>query len=153
MTIACHATKLVVADLEATERFYRALGLEVVSRNLGGEEEVRQEQCWLSATGDAGAHMLILSRFTELPAPPRPIYPGEVWLAFNVSDVDALCDAVEASGGRMVRPGQDRPEHGVAPPSSPTPRGTSSSWSVRCAASDRPRAVARHCLRAAGLQP
>jgi predicted enzyme related to lactoylglutathione lyase len=113
MPIAYHATKLVVGDLAAAERFYRAIGLKVVSRNLGGEAEVRQEQCWLSATGDASGHMLILSRFVELPTPPRPIYPGEVWLAFNVPDVDALCAIVEASGGQLVRPGQDRPEHQV----------------------------------------
>jgi len=113
MTIAYHATKLVVGDLALAERFYRALGLQVVSRNLGGEAEVRQEQCWLSATGEAGAHMLILSRFLELPTPPRLAYPGEVWLCFNVADVDALCATVEASGGRVVRPGQDRPEHNV----------------------------------------
>ena len=113
MTLAYHATKLVVADLAVAERFYRALGLQVVSRNLGGEAEVRQEQCWLSATGAADAHLLILSRFVELPPPPQPAYPGEIWLCFNVADVDALCATVEACGGRMVRPGQDRPEHQV----------------------------------------
>lgn len=113
MTLAYHATKLVVGDLAVAERFYRAIGLKVVSRNLGGEAEVRQEQCWLSATGDASAHLLILSRFVELPPPPAPAYPGEVWLAFNVADVDALCATVEASGGRLVRAGQDRPEHKV----------------------------------------
>ncbi|CAN7557769.1 VOC family protein [Phenylobacterium sp. LjRoot219] len=113
MSIATIATKLVVGDLAATERFYRALGLQVVSRNLGGEDEVRQEQCWLSATGDASAHILILSRFVELPPPPAPTYPGEVWLAFNVPDVDAACAAVTAAGGGVHRPGEDRPEHGV----------------------------------------
>lgn len=113
MIVGNIATKLVVADVAAAERFYRALGLKVVSRNLGGEDEVRQEQCWLSVTGEPGAHILILSRFVELPPPPRPAYPGEVWLAFNVADVDEVCRAVEAGGGRVVRPGQDRPEHSV----------------------------------------
>lgn len=113
MSIAMNYTKLVVGDLEAAERFYRALGMQVVSRNLGGEAEVRQAQCWLSATGDASAYILILSQFVELPTPPRPVYPGEAWLVFNVSDVDATIAAVKAAGGDVVRPGEDRPEHSV----------------------------------------
>lgn len=113
MSIAMHATKLVVGDVPACERFYLALGLAVAGRNLGGEDEFRQEQSWLSATGDASAHILILSRFVELPPPPRPAYPGEVWLAFQVADVDAACAAVERTGGAVVRAGQDRPEHAV----------------------------------------
>jgi predicted enzyme related to lactoylglutathione lyase len=114
MSSVTHATKLVVGDVEAAERFYReALGLKVVTRNLGGEAEVRQEQSWLSATGDMSAHVLILSRFLELPPPPRPTYPGEVWLAYQVADVDAVCRAVTAAGGAVFRAGQDRPEHSV----------------------------------------
>lgn len=113
MSIAMHATKLVVGDVPSCERFYLALGLAVAGRNLGGEDEFRQEQSWLSATGDASAHILILSRFVELPPPPRPAYPGEVWLAFQVADVDAACAAVERTGGAVVRAGQDRPEHAV----------------------------------------
>ena len=108
-----HATKLVVGDVETAERFYTALGLKLVNRNLGGEAEVRQQQSWLSASGDMESHVLILSRFVELPAAPAPAYPGEVWLAFQVSDVDATCAAVARHGGRVVRPGEDRPEHGV----------------------------------------
>ena len=113
MSIELSATKLVVGDVDTSECFYRALGLKVVSRNLGGEDRVRQEQCWLSATGDTTAHILILSRFLELPPPSRPVYPGEAWLAFRVADVDATLKTVEESGGMIVRPGQDRPEHGV----------------------------------------
>lgn len=111
--IAITATKLVVRDVEATGRFYQMLGLKVVGRNIGGEAEVRQQQCWLSASGDMNAHVLILSRFLELPAPPRPEYPGEAWLAIRVADVDAMLATVEQSGGKVLRPGQDRPEHGV----------------------------------------
>ncbi len=113
MILAMNYFKLVVRDVAVTERFYRALGMKVVSRNTGGEEEVAQEQCWLSVTGDASACILILSRFTELPMPERPSYPGEVWLVFNVADIDATCQAVEQAGGSIFRPGQDRPEHGV----------------------------------------
>ncbi|HTV95431.1 MAG TPA: VOC family protein [Steroidobacteraceae bacterium] len=113
MSIALIATKLVVRDLEAAERFYRAMGLKFVNRNLGGEDEVRQQQCWLSASGDATTHTLILTRFLELPPPGRPTYPGEVWLAFRVLDVDATLTTIQASGGTILRPAQDRPEHSV----------------------------------------
>jgi catechol 2,3-dioxygenase-like lactoylglutathione lyase family enzyme len=68
MQFAMHATKLVVRDVTATERFYCALGLKLVNRNTGGEGDVRQEQSWLSASGDMESHVLILTRFTELPA-------------------------------------------------------------------------------------
>ncbi|MBW8755116.1 MAG: VOC family protein [Sphingomonadales bacterium] len=114
MNLAMHATKLVVGDVDAAERFYvAALGLKVASRNLGGEDEVRQQQTWLSATGDMSAHILILSRFLELPEAPRAIYPGEVWLCFQVPDVDATVAAAVAAGGALFRAGEDRPEHGV----------------------------------------
>ena len=113
MDFAMHATKLVVADVEAAERFYVALGMKVASRNLGGEAEVRQEQSWLSATSDMASHVLILSRFLELPAPARPVYPGEVWLCFQVPDVDATVAAALAAGGSLFRAGEDRPEHAV----------------------------------------
>jgi hypothetical protein len=87
------------------------MGLNVVSRNVGGEDEVAQEQSWLSATGDLSAYCLILTRFTEFPLPSPPVYPGEGWLVFNVSDVDATCRTVANAGGKVVRAGQDRPEH------------------------------------------
>lgn len=113
MPIAMRFTKLVVGNLPACEAFYVALGLKVVSRNEGGEEEVHQQQCWLSATGDMTSHVLILSRFVELPLPPRPVFPGEAWLTFSDVDVDATCATCLAHGGSVVRAGQDRPEHGV----------------------------------------
>ena len=113
MPIAMRFTKLVVGDLALTEAFYLAMGLKVVSRNEGGEEEVHQQQCWLSASGDMASHVLILSRFVELPLPARPAYPGEAWLTFSDVDVDATCRAAEVNGGSVVRAGEDRPEHSV----------------------------------------
>ncbi len=44
MQFAMHATKLVVRDVAAAERFYSALGLKLVARNTGGEGDVHQEQ-------------------------------------------------------------------------------------------------------------
>lgn len=107
-----HATKLVVADLAAATRFYQGLGLTEISRNLGGEGEVRQDQVWL-ATGAENAHVLILSRFTELPAPAAARYPGEAWLAFRVSDVEQTITAALDHGGSLVRAGEDIPSHAV----------------------------------------
>ncbi|MDG2005536.1 MAG: VOC family protein [Novosphingobium sp.] len=113
MKFAMHATKLVVRDVEAAERFYCALGMTVVNRNTGGEKEVHQQQSWLSSTGAEGEHILILTKFLELPEPKDPSYPGEIWLCFMVEDVEATCATVEAGGGHVVRAGEDRPEHSV----------------------------------------
>jgi predicted enzyme related to lactoylglutathione lyase len=113
MSITMNTMKLVVQDLETTERFYRAIGFKVVGRNVGGEGDVAQAQCWLSETGDRNTFVLILSRFIEQPPAPRPAYPGEVWLVFTVSDVDATVRSVKAEGGNILRAGQDRPEHSV----------------------------------------
>lgn len=113
MILAIHSTKVVVHDLEAAERFYQSLGLKLVNRNLGGEKKVRQQQSWLSVTGDSSSHMLILSQFLEVPAPAIADYPGNFWLVFNVTDVDAICEAVGTAGGEVLRAGEDRREHGV----------------------------------------
>ncbi len=113
MILAFHATKLVVHDVMAAEKFYEAIGLTVVARNLGGEGDVRQKQSWMSVSGDSASHMLILSQFVEVAAPLLPAYPREVWLAFNVADVDGTIASVERAGGSVLRLGEDRPEHGV----------------------------------------
>jgi catechol 2,3-dioxygenase-like lactoylglutathione lyase family enzyme len=108
-----HATKLVVRDLDSAERFYTALGLEVVGRNLGGEGNVHQAQTWLSTTGEEGAHILILSQFPGLPPPTRPEYPGEIWTCYLVEDVDATAQKAVSLGGELFHAGEDRPEHQV----------------------------------------
>ena len=113
MILGMHATKVVVRDCEAAERFYQAIGLKVAARNTGGEGAVRQKQAWLSVTGDTRSHMLILAEFLEVPFPAQPAYPREFWLAFNVADVDGICAMAAAEGGSVVREGEDRPEHGV----------------------------------------
>jgi catechol 2,3-dioxygenase-like lactoylglutathione lyase family enzyme len=123
MTISLIATKLVVRDVGAAERFYCGLGLKVVGRNVGGEEEVRQQQSWLSESGDQTTPVLILTHFLELPNPPTPVYPGEIWLAFSVPDVDAALSMIEQAGGSTVRAGEDRPEHAVRAAVASDPEG------------------------------
>jgi catechol 2,3-dioxygenase-like lactoylglutathione lyase family enzyme len=111
--VAMHATKVITRDLAAAERFYRAIGFKLVSRNTGGEGDVKQKQSWLSVTGDSTSHMLILSEFLEVQAPALAGYPREFWLAFNVADVEKTLAEVEAAGGRVRRPGEDQPAYGV----------------------------------------
>ena len=113
MILGFHATKLVVRDCDAAEAFYTAIGLKLVARNTGGEGDVRQKQAWLSVTGDSASHMLILTEFLEVSAPPLPAYPGEIWLALNVADVDAVLATAVAAGGRIRRPGEDQADHNV----------------------------------------
>lgn len=113
MQFAMHATKLVVRDVPAAEKFYTALGLKLVNRNVGGEGDVHQEQSWLSNTGDMSSHVLILTRFVELPEAPQTVYPGEIWLCFQVPDVEESIATVVANGGSCRREGEDRPEHQV----------------------------------------
>ncbi len=113
MAVGFHATKLIVRDRDAAERFYEAIGMKVVSRNVGGEGNVRQSQSWLSESGDMSTHVLILSQFLEVAAPPHPTYPTEAWLALTVPDVDATAEAAKKLGGKVLRTGQDRPEHNV----------------------------------------
>jgi catechol 2,3-dioxygenase-like lactoylglutathione lyase family enzyme len=97
----------VVADIEAAERFYCAMGLKVVNRRKGDhpEPETSQEQTYLSASGDASTHQLILCRFYKLPPPKRPVYPGEAWGVLYVADVDAACRTAETAGGGVFRAG------------------------------------------------
>lgn len=113
MTTAFTGTKLVVRDLPAAERFYLALGLRAAGRNLGGEGVYRQDQVWLSASGTMGDHLLILTRFLDLPPAETPAYPGETWLCLQVDDIDRALATVTANGGRTVNPPQNRPEHFV----------------------------------------
>jgi catechol 2,3-dioxygenase-like lactoylglutathione lyase family enzyme len=113
-------SKRIVADVEAAERFYAAMGLKTFARMEGGEgdERTHQVQIYMSLTGDGsfaggGSHQLILCRFPAYPPPPKSVYPGEAWLCFNVADVEAACRTAEQFGGSVFRGGEDRPEHGV----------------------------------------
>jgi predicted enzyme related to lactoylglutathione lyase len=113
MKVSMNSMKLVVRDLVASERFYCAMGFKIITHHLGGEDEVRQSQCWLSETGTMDGFALILSRFLETQPPPPLQYPNEVWLVFKTTDVDATIRAVTDNGGAVHRAAQNRPEHAV----------------------------------------
>lgn len=113
MPTAMRFTKIIVGNLARSERFYAGLGLTAFNRSLSGEDRAAQEQVWVSASGDMASHVLLLSRFLNLPAPKRPDYPGEAWLILGDLDVDAACAAVLAGGGGIVRAAQDNPEFRV----------------------------------------
>jgi predicted enzyme related to lactoylglutathione lyase len=110
MPSAMRFTKIIVGDLDRAERFYKALGLAAFNRSLSGEDRSAQEQVWVSASGDISSHVLLLSRFLNLPEPKWPEYPGEAWLIMGDMDVDAACSAVIAHGGAIVRESKDTPE-------------------------------------------
>lgn len=113
MTITFNTTKRVVRDLAAAEKFYCAMGMKVAGGNVGGDGEARQEQRWLTTTGDFSVPVLILTRFLNVPPPARPKFPGEAWLVFNVADVDATCKTAAAHGATIVQAGQDQPDYKV----------------------------------------
>lgn len=89
-------TKLIVADVEAMARYYRAVyGLRQVDRMEGliGTEQI--DEIVLS---DGSGPPLILIRFAGRPAPPV----GELLLGFFTPDVDATVRQCEAAGGQVV---------------------------------------------------
>lgn len=114
MTVTWNYSKRIVANAAAAERFYAAMGFKTMTRRVGGQEndETHQEQIYMCTTGDGTLHQLILCRFPAYP-PPKPVYPGEAWLCFNVADVEEACRRAQQFGGTIFRAGEDRPEHGV----------------------------------------
>jgi catechol 2,3-dioxygenase-like lactoylglutathione lyase family enzyme len=108
-TLAFSFTKLVVADLDASERFYReALGLRPLHRTRLPDVPIPQEQCALSTPGEGG-HILLLARYLDRPPPA----PGEAWTGFLVTDLKSAVEAVGAAGGRIVVPIHEAPAQGV----------------------------------------
>ena len=73
MDIHFKLTKLIVADPQALERFYMALGFKIVERRYGkditGYADVAQEQSRLSQTGDEASHLIVLARFINFDPP------------------------------------------------------------------------------------
>lgn len=103
-------TKLVVADIDAAEAFYRdALGLRTLIRTMAPGGEWGQEQCVMAVAGRQDGAMLMLIRLLEKPAPP----PGEVWTGFAVTNLNETSAAVELAGGRVLVTPHEVPGLGI----------------------------------------
>ena len=94
---------IAVADLDQAKEFYqRAFGMTVVHEEVNEEQGVREA---MLAVGDSGSSIQLL-------APLRPDStiakfldrkgPGIQQLAFRVSDVDAVTEALRANGLRVL---------------------------------------------------
>ena len=109
-TLAFAFTKIVVSDLDASERFYRdAIGLKVVTRLTAPDGDYAQEESVLSVSGGTEANQLLLVRYLNRPAPA----PGEAWTGFAVTDIDATVAAAEGMGAKVVIPIKHVPAHGL----------------------------------------
>ncbi len=108
--LAFSFTKIVVKDIDASERFYRdVLGLKVVARVTAPDSEYAQEECILSVSGGNDANQLLLIRYLTRPTPA----PGEAWTGFAVDDVGAISAAVGRAGGKVLIAPFEVPQHGV----------------------------------------
>lgn len=106
-------TKVIVADIPASEEFYtRTLGLIVDQRIAFGEGHDAMEEAILYAPGAStalGAGHLILARYPNRPTPA----PGEAILGFVVRDAEATVEAAMSAGGQVVQPVYAPPGSGV----------------------------------------
>ena len=102
-------TKIVVADLDASERFYiEALGLARVTYVEFGEGVGRLQEVILAVPNDlTGGANLQLIHFPNKP----PAAPGETVLGFMVDDVDATVAALIEAGARITVPALEMSEH------------------------------------------
>ncbi len=101
-------TKIVVADLDKSEAFYRAVcGFDQIER-ISGEgftESIMRPSG--SALGGAMGGALVL--FVDGTSPP----PGEAVLVFETDDVEAFAARVLAAGGEITHPPQLLADLGV----------------------------------------
>jgi catechol 2,3-dioxygenase-like lactoylglutathione lyase family enzyme len=91
---------IAVSDLEASLRFYQALGFE---------PEYRDESSAMIRAGTAHLYLFVtpnresLSRSFDLTGNPL----GIDHISLQVEDVDALCEKLAAQGVTLARPPQD----------------------------------------------
>lgn len=103
-------TKLVVGDLDASERFYRdVFGMKSLHRVATEEHAYALEEIVMSLSGAQGDHALVITRYLKRPCPPS----GSAWTGFVVADVAATLQAVERAGGRIEVGSHENSEHGV----------------------------------------
>lgn len=104
-------TKVVVADLEASERFYeKALGLSRVAYIEFGEGFDQLQEVVLAVPGSApgGANLQLI----HYPGRPKPTHSDTV-IGFTVADAQKTLAAMTAAGGRVTVPVTSIAEHGV----------------------------------------
>ena len=96
-------TKLLVADLEASERFYTSVfGLEVAGR-VSAEVAGRMiDEIMLKPTAPGGGSLILL-RFRDVTGPTNE----EVMLGFMVDDLEAATGQITAAGGSVLDPPHD----------------------------------------------
>jgi predicted enzyme related to lactoylglutathione lyase len=97
-------TKIIVADLDRSEAFYRAVcGFDEVER-IAGPGFV--EAIMRPSGNPAGAALVLLADGTTPP-------PGEAVLVFETDDVAAFAARIVAAGGEVTMPPQLYAEAGI----------------------------------------
>lgn len=92
-------TKLLVADLDKSAAFYRAVfGLQETGRIESEIAGRAIEEILFSPTGD-GAATFVLLRYTDTATPSD----NEVIIGFITPDIDALVERAVAAGGSVRR--------------------------------------------------
>ena len=103
-------TKLVVEDLERSERFYCGIfGMAAIRRHTDSAHAYALDEVMLRLDGERHPHLLILTRYLGRPTPQA----GAAWTGFVVSDITATLAAVENAGGRIEVAIHENREHGV----------------------------------------
>jgi len=105
-------TKIVVADLAASERFYeQALGLSRVAYIEFGEGFDQLQEVVPAVPGSApgGANLQLI----HYPGRPKAA-PSEAVIGFTVGDADKSVAAMAAAGGRVTVPVTTIADHGVS---------------------------------------
>ena len=102
-------TKLVVADLERSLAFYKAVaGMEELARVDAEIAGRKISEILLKATSEGGAQLVLL-HFHDRPRPAA----DEVILGFITADLEAFVARARAAGGGVVEEIKSMPEHGV----------------------------------------
>lgn len=97
-------TKIVTADLDGLEAFYRGVcGFDQVQRIEG---EGFREAILTIANATSGAALVLFADGTKPP-------PGELVLVFETDDVAAFSAKVIGNGGLVTHPMQSVPELGL----------------------------------------
>ena len=102
-------TKLLVADLEVSARFYKTVfGLEERGRVRSEIADRKIDEIMFEPQAP-GAASFILLHFDGVTGPSS----DEVILGFITTDLAQLVARVERAGGTLVAPAREQPEHGV----------------------------------------